>query len=51
MRIKQGKCFAFWRAADCRPCGNDRKIGAKAVCFCVEKLHCVFIGRQIIVPK
>ena len=41
----------FWRAADCRPYGNDRKIGAKAVGFCVEKLHCVFAGRQITVPK
>ena len=33
------------------PTGTRGKSAQKTQSFCVEKLHCVFIGRQITVPK
>ena len=37
MRINQGKCYAFWRAADCRPYGNKGKTGAENAKFLRRK--------------
>ena len=51
-KISKGNAYALRRAADCRPYGKYREIGAENGRFLRRKNQfCVFIDRQTIVPK